>query len=129
MRYVLNSNETVRSCLEHITSVNVEQKPIQVVTISNFKRDRTAPQNRYYFGVVVPMMADCYGDSKEEMHEYLKRKFLTPKKVTVNGFTFELMPSTTKLSTSDFNAYIELCCRHAAQDMELYIPQPNERLI
>lgn len=128
MKFTLNCQQAKEHCLARISAIDFSKKPIQVVTIENFKKERTTAQNRYYFGVVVPMMADCYGDSKEEFHAYLKEKFLMPKKVTINGFTFDVRPSTKDLSTVDFNAYIELCCQHAAQDMQLYIPPPNEPL-
>lgn len=109
------------TCVEHILNVHLGKLPIQTVTISDFKRIRSNPQNDYYFGVVVKMIANDYGDSPKETHKRLKDMFLIAK----DG---EKEPSTKDLSVEEFNEYIEYCCIHAAQDMGLYIPPPNEPL-
>ena len=99
------------------------------ITIRKQKVKRTNLQNRYYWGVVVPILADHFGhDNPEDMHEDLKQEFnpieskIDPTKI-IGG-------STTKLSTVEFfsaeDSYIERICRRAVMDWEVYIPPPEK---
>lgn len=125
MKFTLNQQSVKTACVEHILNIDLAEKPIMTVEILPFKKNRSSQQNRYYFGAVLPLLADNYGDSKNDFHEYLKRKFLMPTVVKVNGFTFEIMPSTAKLSTNDFNEFVEQVCRFASEEMGIFVPPPN----
>lgn len=83
---------------------------------------RTLPQNRYYWGVIVEMLAShCGYDTKEEMHESLKHEFLSYKHA-VSGLTVTL--STTSLSTVAFRNYCDQIQRWSATFLGLVIPDP-----
>ena len=69
-------------------------------------------QRRYYFGVVVKMLADRIGDSPEDVHEDLKRQFH--------------VESTTKLNTTEFQDYMEKIRQWAAVFHGLPIPDPSQ---
>jgi len=99
------------------------------ITIRKHKSKRSNEQNRYYFGVVLPILADYFGhDNTEDMHEDLKLEFnpieskIEPGKI-IGG-------TTTKLSTVDFfsaeTSYVERICRWAATEYEIYIPPPKK---
>jgi len=96
--------------------------------VRKFKEKRTDEQNRYYWGVVVPILRLHFGhDNSESMHEDLKREFnpvkskIDPQKI-VGG-------TTTKLSTVDFfsadDSYVERIVRWAATEHGVYIPPPE----
>jgi len=84
-------------------------------------KKRTDPQNRYYWGVVVPMLAEHFGYTKDEMHEALKWQFL--KKPEAAPPT---VGSTRKLTTEQFNEYIESIQIWAASEFSVVVPDPNE---
>jgi len=42
------------------------------INIEKSQKKRSSFQNRYYWGVIVAMLADHTGYTKEEMHEILK---------------------------------------------------------
>jgi len=94
------------------------------VTVQKPKKDRTNKQNAYYWGVVLDYIADYTGFETYEVHEEMKRMF-NPKpskfnpEVTVGG-------TTTKLTTDEFNEYIEKIIRWAAMTLGVVIPDPNE---
>ena len=99
------------------------------ITIRKHKSKRSNEQNRYYFGVVLPILADYFGhDNIEDMHEDMKLKFnpieskIEPGKI-IGG-------TTTKLSTVDFfsaeTSYVERICRWAATEYGIYIPPPKK---
>ena len=98
------------------------------ITIRKYRTKRTNDQNRYYWGVVVPILSDHFGYDPEEMHEELKFLFnplqskIDPNR-TIGG-------STTKMSTVEFygdeDSYVEKICRWGATEHGIYIPPPEK---
>lgn len=99
------------------------------ITIRKQKTKRSNLQNSYYWGVVVPILADHFGhDNPDDMHEDLKLEFNPiPSKINPNKI---IGGSTTKLSTVEFfsadNSYIERIVRWAAMKESVYIPPPEK---
>ena len=99
------------------------------VVVKKHKKDRTLPQNRYYWKIVVPILADYFGhDNPEDMHTDLKEKFNPIESKIEPGK--KIGGSTTKLSTEEFMAaedsYVERICRWAAMEYQIYIPPPKK---
>jgi len=94
------------------------------VEVRQPRKDRTNQQNSYYWGVVVDMVSKELGYEPHEMHEEFKRMFnpqpskIDPE-VTFGG-------STTKLTTTEMNEYIERIARWAAGYLGIVIPDPTE---
>ena len=77
------------------------------INITNKKPKRTEQQNRYYWGVYLPLIAKETGESKiERLHNLFKGEFLTIKIVKVLGKPVREIKSTTDLSVNDFTEYI-----------------------
>ncbi len=98
-------------------------------TIKKHRKNRTVDQNSYYWGVVLPILAEYFGhDNPDNMHTDLKRKF-NPVESKINPGEI-IGGSTTKLSTVEFMAaddsYVERICRWAAMEYEIYIPPPKK---
>ena len=91
------------------------------VIVRKWKKRRTGNQNRYYWGVVIPILCESLGYSSEEMHEALKWKFLR------NRMHKELptVKSTANLSTIEFNNYIDEIVRWASEE-RIHIPEPEK---
>ena len=85
------------------------------------KSQRSIAQNSYYWGVIIEILRNQFGYEAEEMHEALKFKFLRKGKEGL-----ETVISTAKLTTAEFENYMERVRRWAAQEHSCYIPQPNE---
>ena len=100
----------------------LEGKRIEL-TIRRERLGRSLQQNRYYWGVVVSLIADHCGYEPEEMHEALKLKFLSDMVEDEHGLV--RVGSTTKLSTEGFIDYINRIVRWAAQDLQCLIPDPK----
>ena len=99
------------------------------IFIRKQKTKRTTDQNAYYFGVVIPILADFFGhDNTDDMHEDLKLEF-NPVESKVNPGTM-IGGSTAKLSTVEFfsgeTSYVERICRWAATEYNIYIPPPKK---
>ena len=99
------------------------------ITIRKHKEKRTNEQNRYYFGVVIPILADQFGyDNPEDIHADLKRLFNPIESKIMPGET--IGGTTTKLSTVEFMAaddsYVERISRWAATEHGVFIPPPEK---
>lgn len=71
------------------------------------KSKRSEAQNRYYWGVYLPLIAAETGERDlDRLHEYFKGKFLTTGIVEVMGEKVRLKKSTAELSVADFCMYI-----------------------
>ena len=105
-----------------------EGKNVDIVI--SFDKSRTLSQNNYYWGVIVPLIAEEMGDDTESVHEILKHKFLkktkTIKNRKGNEEQIEKVISTTKLTTKQFIQYIDSVKRWASSFLGLYIPDPGE---
>jgi hypothetical protein len=94
-----------------------------VCTFEEWKDKRSDPQNRYWWGVVVAVLADHCGYSSDEMHDALKFKFLRDEAeqgplVKVRG--------TSTLSTAEFAKLIDDVRLWAETELHCYIPSPGE---
>ena len=97
------------------------------VGIKKERHTRSLAFNRYYWSVVIPYIALETGYTKEEMHDVLRRMFLSYEKkneITQSVDTFLI--STTKLDNVEFNEYVEKIRIFAMEQLNIYVPLPNE---
>lgn len=95
------------------------------VTIKKYKKDRTEPQNNFYWGVVIDILSNALGYETDEIHEILKNMFLK-KWVDIKGKEYLIIKSTKSLKTDEFTEYIEKIRRWASIQNGIFIPDPNE---
>lgn len=99
-------------------------------------RTRSHPQNRYYWGVVVPMamegLKDAGYDEIQNMmdaHEILKHLHLRKRIVSKQtGDVIDIAGSSAKLTIPEFDEYLERICKWAAEYLNVVIPAPNEQI-
>jgi hypothetical protein len=105
----------------------MEGKEVRV-TFSQPTKTRSNPQNRYYWGVVLTMIAAETGHTTEEVHEYMKAMFLPRCFIRLGKGKKEqqITKSTATLSTFDMEEYLEKVRAFAAAELQLTIPLPNE---
>jgi hypothetical protein len=115
-RLVINETEKWRVHL-----AGLEGKAVEVV-VRRWRSKRSLAQNRFYWGIVIEILGDHFGYTKDEMHEALKFKFLR----THEEEGLPTVRSTTTLNTKEFIDYIERIQRWAATDYQIYVPDPNE---
>lgn len=98
----------------------LEGKRIEI-SIQKLRKKRSLPQNNWYFGVLIPLMAEHLGVHADDVHRDLKRHFLAVR-IDEN---FARVRSTTELSTDEFSRFMEDCQRLAAE-YGVDVPMPNE---
>jgi len=94
------------------------------LSVNPVKKWHSDQQRSYYFGVVVKLLSEYTGDTMDEMHEILKRLFLS-KKVERFGWAVFLCGSTKLLSKGEFAEYINKCI-DLATEYGVVIPTPEE---
>lgn len=96
---------------------------------------RSNPQNRYYFGLVVPMVKNGIKDlgtelTTEETHDFLKGKFNFSELINeATGQTEYIPRSTTILTKLAFAEYIEKIQIFASEFLGIVIPDPNTQML
>ncbi len=94
------------------------------IEVKKFKKKRSIEQNSYYWAVLIDILSKEFGYESEEIHLMLREKFL---RIHDNIHPdFVIARSTTKLTTVEFVEYIEKIQRWAAQEHQIYLPDPNE---
>jgi hypothetical protein len=95
---------------------------------------RSSPQNRYYWGVVIKEIGIRLRDlgnqwlEDEDVHTMMKLKFNHEAVVSEEGEVLELPKSTTSLTTVEFMEYIDRIRQWASGFLNIHIPEPNEDL-
>ena len=113
-------------------------REMRVVLIRD-KRRRTSPQNRYLWGVAyidvlngmkeraIEVGLEPPFNSKDDVHNWAKFKFLRTLRVFPGGEEEEVPGSTRKLSTKEFSDYVEAIAIWASQ-RGVYVRRPNEAM-
>jgi hypothetical protein len=96
------------------------------VIVEKQKRQRSLPQNNWYWGVAIKMIAEETGYTPQEIHSLLKTLFLKDLLI-INGEPIEIVKSTTELDTKKFSQdYWQRIQVWAAETLNLNIPNPDE---
>ncbi len=106
-----------------------------VITFKEMKKRRSLSQNAYMFGYVIPPIVQMFRDAgnyvdSDDVHAFLKQHVgkLSQVIVTPDGEVLRSLGSTAKLSTMEFEAYLEQVRAWAAEH-GVPIDLPNEGLV
>lgn len=134
-------NEMVRgNAMRAVQAAAIGGDEILVVRIEPEEKKRTQRQNRYLWGVVYKYLVDndpgYFGNEETErllkgrgiamneiVHEFCKAQFLPPLELSIGG-GMKITKSTAKLNRQEFNDYVENIRRWAAQELQVFIPDP-----
>lgn len=105
-RIVLDNHEAFEKAVNDLEGRRV------TITINDAGAFRSAGQNAYYHGIVLPLFAVHCGYEKKDLHRELKERF---------GVT-----STSKLTVTEFREYIDGVAQLAAE-MGCVIPVEREQ--
>lgn len=104
------------------------------IEITRKRKTRSNPQNRYYWGCVIPIIQnglfEAHGQaySDDETHEFLKANFNANSTVNEkNGEVYTLPQSTARLTTTEYEEYLERVREFAREYLGCEIPLPNEQ--
>jgi hypothetical protein len=106
-----------------------------VIKIEKAKKKRSTQQNRFYYGVIIPIVQNCLKEAghimtNESTHDLIKLKFLK-ETLFVNeetGEVIERIKSTTELSTSQFMDLLAEINNFTFEYFGVTLPSPNDDL-
>jgi hypothetical protein len=106
----------------------IKERPEELleVFICNHKPCRTANQRKYYFGVIVTILAEHTGFSREEMNEELKLKFNKKSVQRPDGSWLVYGGSIENEKVSECERIFEEIRLWAFEYMDLVIPLPTK---
>lgn len=84
---------------------------------------RSTQQNNYLWSLYT-ILAQSFGWDVEEMHDFLRARFLYTIK-EVGGDKYKVLSSTTKLTTKEFMEYIQKIQKFGAEH-GVFLPNPDE---
>jgi len=97
------------------------------VTMTRKQAAHTMSQQRYYFGVVVALVSEYIGETREDTHELLKQEHLPKRQIELLDERMLTMPPSTRgLTVEQYTEYIERCRVWSAQFLGLSIPDANQ---
>ena len=89
------------------------------------RKQRTYSQLKYYWGVVIPMIAKEMGeDNLQGVHYWLKSRYCVELYHFQNKDHYRVK-ETAELTTTEFMEYIDTCKKFAAENLNLFIPGPS----
>lgn len=100
-------------------------------------KERSRQEEKFYWAVVVAMVAESMQIGRDEAHKMLAEMFLRVEEVSPTGVRYRRILSTTELGDKAYREYWEKCIHWAAlptrddglsplSGLELVIPFPNE---
>jgi len=101
------------------------------VSVKRLRATRSQLQNRYWWGVCVQLVSEHTGYTPEEVHEIAKQLFIPKRLALQNGNgevkgEFVIGGSTREMNTVEFGEFMERFREWAAQDLDVYIPDPTD---
>ncbi len=98
-----------------------DKTPVKI-TFEKWSEGHTDPQRKYYFGVVIMyLLAEFDGYTKDDMHHALKWKFLVDPEDTMPK-----RPSIQNLTVDEMAEFLDKIITMASTDYGIVIPDANE---
>lgn len=116
---------------EFAKEISYQKDGDYLLTIKKIYKNRTIPQNSYYWGKVVEDIVNAINASrdvtnrvdKDGVHEFLTQEF-APNKDLGDGMQIKIR--THEMDTVQFEQYLSDCRQWAAIFLGIYIEEPNE---
>lgn len=118
-----------RDKLKLFETLKMLKKQVYIVTIEKKKEKRSLNANAYYW-VLMSILEKETGQDQDSLHDYFKTKFLPKRKVIFKqtGEENEVQGSTAELDSFNFFEYVDKVRAFAIQELDIYLPNPNEYL-
>ncbi len=118
--------------LQELSTLQEDKEYTIVIRVK--RKPRSNGQNRYYRGIVLPLVFRGLKDAgfniqtKEQAHDIIKAELLRTIIENNSGEGIASVKNTSDLSTSEFKDFIEHLQIWASEYLNVYIPSPNEKL-
>lgn len=117
--YIIRDDQSRKVIIGLLERLNLD-KPWDV-TVRRHRDKRSLNQNRLYHEII-GLIADETGHSHDEIHEYVKAKFLPPRQIEMNGNAITVSGSTATLTTAQMAELTEYVMAWAASELGIVMP-------
>lgn len=105
---------------------SLDDKECFDVTIKKKRWKRSISQNSLYW-LWLTCIEQETGNSREELHDYFRAKFLGAEEVKVFDETIIRLISTTKQDTLEFKRYLDKIQMFASMELHISLPDPEDK--
>ncbi len=128
MKFNFETDEGLAEALNMVRSAFVPGQR-WALEFKRYRKKRTHEQLRYFWGVVVRMICDEYGNDKDDIHDLLCGEYFGWETYKVFGNLrrrpIQTLSGPEKIPTEDMSRFIDWCIAWAAQH-DIMIPLPRE---
>lgn len=122
MLFLLKAKERIKAAADYILKMNEYEG--YCVEIGPYKRNRSTRQNKTMWMWYHVISKDT-GIDPEDLHNEMKIKILGVEEKTYSGATYLMPKSTTGLSTTDMNKFLE-AIQLLAVSLNIELPMPDD---
>ena len=125
--FIISDEAGRQTILDEIAGLDLAEKRWEI-TVKRHRKRRTLKQNRMYWNwceEVAGHVSEYTGYDKDEIHEFFKQKFLTPRVIEINGETVKKW-STKNLTTAEMSAYMNKIYAWVTTELGLLLPVPQD---
>tara|TARA_R110000851_G_scaffold275123_1_gene427759 strand:+ start:39 stop:473 length:435 start_codon:yes stop_codon:yes gene_type:complete len=130
----VKAGRMIRNRNELTSALNQFEGQEITLSIEKAKKVRSTQENRYYWGLVIPLIKAGLKDatsesySAEQVADLMKTRFLMIDVYIGDSDVMTRIKSTTELSTIEMERYLQECRTFAQEYLGVTIPMPNEDL-
>ena len=130
----VKAGRMIRNRNELTSALNQFEGQEITLSIEKAKKVRSTQENRYYWGLVIPLIKAGLKDatsesySAEQVADLMKTRFLMIDVYIGDSDVMTRIKSTTELSTIEMERYLHECRTFAQEFLGVAIPMPNEDL-
>lgn len=121
MIFIIRDKQIRTRAVEAVSKIT--GTPLMCVEIKEYQNNRTKRQNRAYWRLIKSfseMTGGSYSD--KQLHCILRDEFLGQEDIFAFGKNRKIEASTTKITTKEFNDYIEQIYEFAAREAGVFLP-------
>jgi hypothetical protein len=124
-----------------LNTFNIYEGQRVALTMEKIKVKRSHPQNRYYWGVCIPILTEAfiqigYYWNSVAVSDFIKKAIAkeSPGVITedvvfeMTGEVMQRIKSTSELTKSEFADFITLIQQWAAENLGVTVPNPDEQI-
>lgn len=121
---VLRAQSNKDFAIRFVTGLKVDADHPLEIEIRQHRKKRSLDQNALYWKILGIISAET-GNDPTDLHEFFKREYAEPRRVTVKGQDFEVH-STAKMRVDEMTKYLDRIFAFAAHE-GILLPEREQR--
>jgi hypothetical protein len=124
---IILRDETLRQrVIKLIGALNLDK--LWQITIEPYRKKRSLSQNALMWKWIEEVVQHVYqhtGQDKDDIHEFFKARFLSPRWVKIADWRIRYY-TTRKMTTAEMSTYMDAIYAFCTSELGLFLPLPEE---